>query len=224
MDSEPTAARPNAVPPSDFARVRRLGKRGAYDRETIDAILDAAPFCHVGHIVRGRPVVIPTLHWRAGDTVLFHGNAASRMLETGAAGGEVCLTASLLDGFVLARTGFHHSANYRSAMVFGVPVAVTEPEAKLAALAGFTERLFPGRWATLRPPTAQELKATLVLSLPLTEASAKLRRGGPIDEPEDLDWPVWAGVVPVRLSVDPPVPEPGLAPDLTPPDPPRWLR
>jgi hypothetical protein len=188
----------NAATP--FTRVRRLPARGVYDRATIDAVLDAAPMCHVGHIIDGRPVVIPTMHWRDGDRVYFHGSAASRMLEHGAAGGEVCLTAALFDGWVLARTGFNHSANYRSVMVFGTPHVVTEPDDKLAALAAFMERFFPGRWPALRPPTAKELKATLVLALTLDEASAKIRTGQTNDEPTDRSWPVWAGILPVHLS------------------------
>lgn len=204
--------------PSDFARIRRLPKRAAYDRETIHAILDAAPVCHVGHVIGGRPVVIPTLHWRHGDRLYLHGNAASRMLESGAEGGEICVTASLIDGWVLARSGFHHSVNYRSAMVFGRPEAVRDPAAKLAALEGFVDRLFPGRWATLRPPTAQELKATLVISLPIDEASAKIRTGMPVDEPEDVSWPVWAGILPLSLVPGTPLPDPHTPPDRTPPE------
>jgi nitroimidazol reductase NimA-like FMN-containing flavoprotein (pyridoxamine 5'-phosphate oxidase superfamily) len=202
--------------PSDFSRVRRLPGRGAYDRATIHAILDAAPHCHIGHVIDGRPVVIPTLHWREDDTVYWHGSAASRMLRTNARGGEVCLTATLLDGFVLARSGFHHSANYRSVMCFGVPRLV-EADEKLAALRGFIERLYPGRWDTLRPPTVQELKATSVLALPIDEASAKLRTGGPVDDEEDLGLPVWAGVLPVRLVAGVPEPDPHVAAGLSAP-------
>ena len=207
MDTENSA-------PSSFSRVRRMPKRGVYRRETIHAILDAAPFCHIGHVIGGRPVVIPTLHWREGDAVYWHGNAASRMLEANEAGGEVCLTASLFDGWVLARSGFHHSVNYRSVMCFGTPHAVTDPAEKEAALAGFIDGRFPGRWARLRPPTRQELKATLVLWMPIEEASAKLRAGPPIDEPEDLAWPVWAGVLPVGLVAGAAEPAPDLKPGL----------
>lgn len=205
--------------PSDFTRVRRVPKRGVYDLDVINAILDAAPFCHVGHIVGGRPVVIPTLHWREGATVYWHGSAASRMLETNAAGNEVCLTASLFDGWVMARSGFHHSANYRSVMCFGVARGITEPAEKEAALAGFINRRFAGRWDKLRPPTRQELKATLVLAMPIEEASAKVRTGPPVDEPEDLAWPVWAGVLPAALVYGPaePAPDmPGSVVDLPP--------
>ncbi|CAH2600827.1 Pyridoxamine 5'-phosphate oxidase family protein [Rhodovastum atsumiense] len=205
------------TPPSDFARLRRKPQRGAYDQATIHAILDAAPFCHVGHVIQGRPVVIPTFHWRHGDTVFWHGSSASRMIRANAAGGEVCLTVSLLDAWVLARTSFNHSANYRSVMCFGVPSLVDDPTEKLAAMRGFVERLFPGRWETLRPPTEQEVKATAILSLPLTEASAKLRSGPPGDDPEDRDWPVWAGTLPLRLVGDAPVPDDDVQPGQEPP-------
>jgi len=199
-------------PVSPFTRVRRMPKRGVYDRRAIEAILDAAPFCHVGHIVEGRPVVIPTLHWRAGDNVYWHGNAASRMLLTNAGGAPVCLTASLFDGWVMARSGFHHSANYRSAICFGIARAITEAGEKEEALAGFMERRFPGRWAKLRPANRQELKATLVLTMPIEEASAKVRAGPPIDDPEDLGWPVWAGVLPVALAYGAAKPAPDMPP------------
>ena len=215
MDQQ-IATKPSS-PPSAFTRVRRLGERGAYDRATIDAILDAAPFCHVGHVIEGRPVVIPTLHWREGDTVYWHGSSASRMLRN-TPGEEVCLTATILDAYVLARSGFNHSVNYRSVMCFGRPVALTDPGAKLVALEHFVERLFPGRWATLRPPTAQELKATSVLSMPIVEASAKLRTDGPHDNPEDLAWPVWAGLLPVTAARGTPFPEPELPDSLRPPE------
>lgn len=196
--------------PSAFSRVRRVPKRGVYKRETIYEIIDAAPFCHIGHVINGRPVVIPTLHWREGDSVYWHGNAASRMLEANAIGGEICLTASLFDGWVLARSGFHHSVNYRSVMCFGVAHAITDAAEKETALASFIEGRFPGRWARLRPPTSQELKATLVLAMPIEEASAKVRTGPPIDEPEDIAWPIWAGVLPVSLVAAPPEPAPDL--------------
>jgi hypothetical protein len=194
-------------PPSDFARLRRKHQRGAYDMATIHAILDAAPLCHVGHIIDARPVVIPTFHWRYGDRVYWHGSSAGRMLRANAAGGEVCLTASLLDAWVLARTSFNHSANYRSVMCFGTPVPVEDADEKLAAMKGFVQRLFPGRWDTLRPPTPQEVKATSILWIPLTEASAKIRSGPPIDDPADRSWPVWGGVLPIHTVADPPVPD-----------------
>lgn len=204
---------------TDFTRLRRLHERGEHDLDSVAAVLDAAPMCHVGHVVRGRPVVTPTLHWREGETVYFHGSAASRMLETGAES-EVCLTASIMDGWVLARSAFHHSINYRSAMIFGRPHVVTEAAEKERALTAFMERLFPGRWAELRPVTAQELKATMVLGLPITEGSAKVRSGPPKDDAEDMAWPVWAGVVPLRWSVGEAEPDAGLASSFRPPAPP----
>jgi len=189
------------TPASDFTRVRRMPKRGVYDRATVHAILDATPLCHVGHIVEGRPVVVPTFHWRHGDRVFWHGSSASRMLRANAAGGEVCLTVTLLDGFVLARSAFHHSANYRSLMCFGVPRLIDDPAEKEAAMQGFVERIAPGRWPLLRPVHQQEVKATSILALDLAEVSAKVRTGGPIDDDEDLAWPVWAGVVPLHLGL-----------------------
>lgn len=201
-------------PPSDFARLRRKHQRGAYDAETIHAILDAAPFCHIGHIVAGRPVVLPTFHWRYGDEVLWHASAASRMIRVP---GEVCLEASILDGWVLARTSFNHSANYRSVVAFGTPRLIEDPEEKLAAMKGFLDRLYPGRWETLRPPTAQEIKATAIVSLKLDEASAKIRQGPSGDNPEDVSWPAWAGVLPLRTIAGKPQPSPDVTPGLEPP-------
>jgi nitroimidazol reductase NimA-like FMN-containing flavoprotein (pyridoxamine 5'-phosphate oxidase superfamily) len=197
--------------PTDRARVRRVPQRGTYDRETIDAILDEALISHLGFVHEGEPVVIPTLHARLGDRLFLHGSAASRMLRTLAKGVPVCATATLVDGLVLARSAFHHSVNYRSVVVFGQATPV-EPEERIQALELFTEKLVPGRWADVRPPTRQELKGTNVLSLPLDEASAKVRTGPPIDEEEDYDLPVWAGVLPMRTVVDPPQPDPRLDP------------
>ena len=214
---------PSASTASSFTRLRRMNERGHHDFATVAAILDAAPLCHVGHLVAGRPVVLPTLHWREGETVYFHGSAASRMLETGA-GTEVCLTASIMDGFVLARSGFNHSINYRSALVFGHPHALTDPVAKACALEAFMEHFFPGRWGALRPATPKELKATMILGLKITEASAKIRTGPPHDDAEDLGWPVWAGVLPVGVTPGPPEPDAGLDRSLIPPALPAMLR
>jgi nitroimidazol reductase NimA-like FMN-containing flavoprotein (pyridoxamine 5'-phosphate oxidase superfamily) len=200
MTTTPKTARaPRGGAPSAFTRVRRLGERGAYDAPTLYAILDEATHCHLAHLVDGRPVATPTLHWRVGARVYWHGSAASRMLASNAAATPVCLTATLVDGFVLARSGFNHSLNYRSAMCFGTPVELTDGAAKGAALEHFLEHWMPGRWATLRPPTRKELGATRVFSLPLDEASAKVRSGGPHDPPADVDWPTWAGVIPLAL-------------------------
>ena len=183
-------------------RVKREPQRARYDRQTVDAILDEALICHLGFAVGGRPYVIPTLHARVGDRLYVHGSAASRMLRHVATGAEVCVTVTLFDGLVLARSVFNHSVDYRSAMVFGRATLV-EGDEKVAALRALTEQLAPGRWDEARQPTAKELKATWILSLPLDEASAKVRTGPPEDEPEDLDLPVWAGVVPVHLAAGP---------------------
>ncbi|HHN68107.1 MAG TPA: pyridoxamine 5'-phosphate oxidase family protein [Thermopetrobacter sp.] len=183
-------------PPSDRARLRRAAHKAAYDRATIDAILDAQPLALVAAVLDGAPVVIPTLQWRHGDHVYFHGSSASRTLRA-AAGNPVCLTVSILEGWKLARSAFHHSLNFRSVMVHGRAERVPAEE-KAAALEDMIESLFPGRWQTLRPMNEKELKATAVLRLPLSEASAKVATGPVQDEEEDYDLPIWAGVVPVR--------------------------
>jgi nitroimidazol reductase NimA-like FMN-containing flavoprotein (pyridoxamine 5'-phosphate oxidase superfamily) len=182
--------------------VRREPKRGRYDRETIDAILDEALYCHLAFAVDGQPFAIPTLHARVGDTLYVHGSAASRMLRHASSGFRICVTVTLLDGLVLAKSVFNHSINYRSAVVLGDAQLVDGAE-KREALRAFTDHVAPGRWDEARQPTDQELKATLILSLPLTESSAKVRVGGPEDEPEDVDLPVWSGVVPVHLAAEP---------------------
>lgn len=183
-------------------RVKREPQRGRYDRETIDAILDEALLSHIGFVHDGQPFVIPTLHARVGDTVYVHGSAASRMLRELDAGVPLCLTATLFDGLVLAKSVFNHSVNYRSVVLLGTATRVPDDE-KEAALHALTEQLAPGRWDEARRPTAQELKATWILRLPIDEASAKVREGGPKDEPEDEPLPVWAGVVPVHLAAEP---------------------
>ena len=188
--------------PGDRIRVRREPHRGRYDRETIDAILDEALICHLGFEVDRQPFVIPTLHARVGDRLYVHGSAASRMLRHADSGARVCATATLFDGLVLARSVFNHSVNYRSVAVFGKATLV-EGDEKRAALRALTEQLAPGRWDEARQPTEQELKATWILWLPLDEASAKVRTGAEEDEPEDLELPVWAGVVPVHLAAEP---------------------
>ncbi|MGL6209370.1 MAG: pyridoxamine 5'-phosphate oxidase family protein [Paracoccaceae bacterium] len=193
-------------------RARRLHEKAAYDEGTLHAILDAMPLAHIGHLVDGAPVVTPTLQWREGAFVYWHGSSASRMIGA-AAGGPVCLTVTCLDGLVLARSGLEHSVNYRSVMVFGHAEAITDPAAKAAHLEVMMERSFPGRWSHLRPMTTQELKATAVLRLPLTETSAKIGEGFPTDPPEDMAWPVWAGVVPISLTIGTPEPDPACAPD-----------
>jgi len=193
--------------PTPRVRVKRRPDRGAYDRATIDAILDATQLAHVGYVHEGQPFVTPTLQWREGDRVYFHGSAASRMIET-TDGLDVCLTVTLMDGIVLARSAFNHSINYRSVMLLGRAEMVTDVAEKEARLKAFVEGMFPGRWDGLRPITAKELKATSVLSIPIDEASAKVRAGGPKDDEEDYALPIWAGVVPVKLATLPPVDDP----------------
>ncbi|MDX6465460.1 MAG: uncharacterized protein QOI27_500 [Gaiellaceae bacterium] len=187
----------------EHLRVKREPQRGVYDRETIDAILDEALVCHLGFAVDGQPYVIPTLHARVGDLLYVHGSAASRMLRHAASDVRICITVTLLDGLVLARSVFNHSIDYRSVVVLGTPTLVEELEEKREALRAFTEHIAPGRWEEARQPTDQELKATWILSVPLDEASAKVRTGPPEDEPEDLELPVWAGVVPIHLAAEP---------------------
>jgi nitroimidazol reductase NimA-like FMN-containing flavoprotein (pyridoxamine 5'-phosphate oxidase superfamily) len=202
--------------PSPRTRVKRLHDKAAYDLDTIKAIIDAQPLAHVGHLVDGAPVVTPTLQWREGDRIYWHGSSASRMIRA-AAGGPVCLTMTLLDGLVLARSGLEHSVNFRSVMVFGVAEQVSDPKAKARHLEVMIEQMFPARWAQLRPMTVQELKSTAVLSLPISEASAKIGAGMPTDPPEDQDWPVWAGVVGIRQVLDPAQPDgaaKGPAPEI----------
>ncbi|MDX2193517.1 MAG: pyridoxamine 5'-phosphate oxidase family protein [Gemmatimonadales bacterium] len=200
-----------ATPPaSERVRVRRLPDRGRYDRDTVHAILDAAVVCHIGYVVEGQPYVTPTTFWREDDHVYWHGSSASRMLRALEAGVPCCFTVTLFDGLVLARSGFHHSANYRAVMALGTARAVTDEAAKARALDAFVERLYPGRVAELRPPHPQEIKGTTVLGMSLAEASAKVRKGPPKDDEEDYDWPVWAGVVPVRLVAGAPEPDPRL--------------
>lgn len=195
-------------------RVTRMPKRAIYEREQIEAILDEAPICHVGTVGDGgHPVVIPTLHARDGDSLYLHGSAASPTLRR-AGTAEICVTATLLDGLVLARSAVHHSVNYRSVVVFGQAETVSSDEEKCQALEAFTEKLIPGRWGDARLPTAQELKATGVLRLPLDEASAKVRSGGPLDDEEDYELPVWAGTVPLRLSAGAPHADDRLLPGV----------
>ncbi len=194
--------------PSSRARVRRLPERARYDRGAIDAVLDAALVAHLGLVSEDQPFVIPTLHARVGDEVYVHGSAASRTLRALAGGIGACLTVTLLDGIVLARSVFEHSLNYRSVVVLGIAAPVVDADEKLRALEAFTEKLLPGRWSEARPPTTKELKATSVLRLPLDEASAKIRDGGPDDgDTPDADLDVWAGQVPLVVRALAPVPD-----------------
>ena len=193
-------------------RVRRHPERGAYERAAIDAILDEALYCHVGFTLDGQPFVIPTIHARAGDVLYLHGSPASRMLRGLAKGIDVCVTATLLDGIVLARSVYNHSLNYRSAVVLGRARPVAERREKLAALAAIVEHVVPGRSRDARPPSDEEAAGTLVLALPLEEASAKIRTGPPQDFDSDLDLPIWAGVIPLALTAGAPVAD-ELVPD-----------
>ena len=190
-----------------------MHENAAYDRATIDAILDAALFCHLGFERDGQPYVIPTLHARLGDLLYVHGSAASRTVRALGEGIPACVTVTLLDGIVLARSVFEHSINYRSVVVLGTATTVTDPDEKYAVLEAFTEKLLPGRFADARPPTRKELKATGVLSLPLTEASAKVRTGAPDDgDTPDAELDVWAGHIPLVVTALAPVPAPELRP------------
>jgi nitroimidazol reductase NimA-like FMN-containing flavoprotein (pyridoxamine 5'-phosphate oxidase superfamily) len=191
--------------PTKRTRVRRLPKRGAYDRATIDAILDEALVCHVGFVVDGQPFVIPTLHARDGDRVLIHGSAASRMLRNLGEGVDVCVTVTLADQLVIARSAFHSSMNYRSVVLLGKARLLEEPNAKLKALRALVEHLIPGRWEDCRQPNASELKATWILEIPIDEASAKIRTGGPIDDDEDYALDLWAGVLPIPHTYGRPI-------------------
>src|SRR6266853_5151691 len=197
--------------------LKRLPQRGRYDREVINQILDEGFVCHVGFAVDGRPFVIPTGYARVDDRLLIHGSQASRMLRTVGQGIDVCLTVTLIDGLVLARSAFHHSMNYRSVVVFGRAAVVDEREEKLAALRALSEHMIPGRWDDVREPSERELQLTTVLSLPLDEASAKVRTGPPLDDEEDYELPVWAGVIPLRLVANAPVPDPRLPTGIEPP-------
>jgi nitroimidazol reductase NimA-like FMN-containing flavoprotein (pyridoxamine 5'-phosphate oxidase superfamily) len=201
--------------PSPRVRVRRLHERARYDREAIDAVLDAGLVAHLGLVSEGQPYVIPTLQARVDDQVYVHGSAASRTLRALSGGIPACLTVTLLDGIVLARSVFEHSMNYRSVVVLGTAVPVEDPDEKLVALEAFTEKLLPGRWAEARPPTRKELKATSVLRLPLDEASAKIRDGGPDDgHTPDAELDIWAGHLPLVVQALEPVPDASLRPGI----------
>ncbi len=205
-------------PPTERSRVKRLHERAGYDRDTLYPILDAGLLCHVGYVIDGQPYVTPTAYWRDGDRLFWHGSSASRMLRTVKTGVPVCLTVAMLDGLVLARSGFHSSINYRSVMAFGTAAAVDGEEHKLAALEAFSERLTPGRWAELRPPTAQELKATTVVSMIIEDASAKARTGPPGDDEPDYALNIWAGELPVQSMVDGAIDDPRLTPGIAAPE------
>lgn len=203
--------------PTERTQVHRMPKRGNYDRDTVYKILDEALICHVGFVANGQPFVIPTGFGRLGDVLYIHGSAASRMLGELREGIPVCVTVTLLDGLVLARSAFHHSMNYRSVVILGKAHPVISDEQKLLALNAFANHVVPGRWEDVRQPTTQELKATSVLALPLEEASAKIRTGPPIDDDADYSLPIWAGVVPLRMVAGAPQTDPRLAHAIDPP-------
>ena len=196
--------------PTPNSKIKRHPERGSYDRAAVYAILDAGLVCHVGYAIGDQPLVTPTIHWREGDTLYWHGSAASRMLETLASGVKACVTVTIVDGLVLARSAFTHSMNYRSAMVFGTAKLIEGRAEKLAALEYLIERLYPGRWAALRAPHEKEIKATSVIAMPIAEASAKVRSGPPLDYDADMGEPVWAGVIPLSLVPGAPVADPKL--------------
>ena len=199
-------------------QVKRLPKRAHYDRATIYAILDEALICQVAFIQDGQPMVIPLLHARDEERILLHGSQSSRLMNYLASGGEVCLTATLLDGIVLARSVFHHAVNYRSVVIFGHGQAIEDPAEKLAALQIFTERLIPQRWDEARSPNDRELSATAVVGVTIESASAKVRSGEAAEEEADMDLPVWAGLLPLNLTAGTPIPDPELRPGIALPD------
>jgi uncharacterized protein len=205
------------LPVTDRTRLRRHPERGRTDRAELHEVLDAGLICHFGVIMDGSPVVLPTAYGRRGDTLYLHGSSANRSILA-AAGQPVCVTVTHLDGLVCARAAFSHSANYRSAVVFGTGRLVTDDAERLAAFRAVTEQLIPGRWDTLRPPTRKELAATAALAIPLAEASVKIRTGPPADDAADLVADTWAGVVPVVMTFGEPQPDPALRPGIAAPD------
>jgi nitroimidazol reductase NimA-like FMN-containing flavoprotein (pyridoxamine 5'-phosphate oxidase superfamily) len=198
--------------PTKRTTLHRRPTRGSYDRATVEAILDEGLYCHVGFVVEGQPYVIPTIHARVEDQLYVHGSSASRMLRTLKKGAPMCVTVTILDGLVLARSAFHSSMNYRSVVVLGTAREVTDPIEKPEALKAIVEHVQPQRWRDIRSPTEQELKATSVLRLPLEEVSAKIRTGPPLDDEEDYQLPCWAGEIPLHLTPQTPVPDPRLLP------------
>jgi uncharacterized protein len=196
--------------PTTRTTVKRHPERGDYDRDVIDAILDEALMCHLGFVVDGQPFVIPTIHARDGDVLYIHGSPGSRMLRTAKTGVDICVTATLLDGLVLARSVYNHSMNYRSVVVLGRAHEVTDLDEKLRAMQCVVEHVVKGRWNDARQPNEGEIKGTTILSLPLDEASAKIRSGPPVDDEDDLALPVWAGIVPLRLEPSEPTAADGV--------------
>jgi nitroimidazol reductase NimA-like FMN-containing flavoprotein (pyridoxamine 5'-phosphate oxidase superfamily) len=205
-------------PQTKRTNLKRLAKRGHFDRETVYSILDEGFICHIGFVVDGQPFVIPTGYARVDDKLYIHGSQASRMLRTLADGVDACVTVTLVDGLVLARSAFHHSLNYRSVVVFGRATLVTDPAEKNSALFAFSEQVVRGRWNDVREPTEAELVQTSVLCLPLEEVSAKVRTGPPIDDDEDYALPIWAGVLPLKLTAGAAIKDPLLPDDLEVPE------
>jgi nitroimidazol reductase NimA-like FMN-containing flavoprotein (pyridoxamine 5'-phosphate oxidase superfamily) len=203
--------------PTERTRVKRLAKRAAYDTATVHAILDAQPFCTVGYIFDGAPFVTPTMQWREGNHIYWHGSSASRALEA-SEGAEVCVNVTFIDGMVIARSAFNHSVNYRSVMAFGRAFKITDAAEKEQKMKNFVDRLYPGRWDMLRPMTKQEFKATMILGLELNEVSAKVRTGGPGDDEEDFALPIWAGILPMQVQMGAPTDCLRLPAGLTPPE------
>jgi len=205
-------------PQTDRTKLKRLPKRGHFDRDTVYSILDEGFICHIGFVVDGQPFVIPTGYARVDDKLYIHGSQASRMLRSLGGGIDACVTVTIVDGLVLARSAFHHSMNYRSVLVLGRATFVSDPEEKYAALLALSEHIVPGRWADVREPNEEEMKLTTVLCLSLEEASAKIRTGPPLDDEEDYALPIWAGVVPLKLVAGEPIKDPLLTAEVPVPD------
>ncbi len=205
-------------PPTPRTTVKRHADRGVYQRETVEAILDEAMYCHVAVVLDGLPRAIPTIHARIGDTLFIHGSNASRTLRALKEGSEACVVVTLLDGLVLARSAFNHSMNYRSVLVYGPVREVTDPDEKWEAQRALVDHVVPGRSADARMPSEKEMRQTTILAISLDEASAKVRSGAPIDAEEDYDLPVWAGVIPLQTVPQPPIDDPRLLPGLDVPE------
>jgi len=201
----------DAIAPTLRTRVKRLPKRASYDRDAIFSLLDSALVCHVGFVVDSQPFVIPTLHVRIADRLYIHGSAASRMLGAAAEGTPIAVTVTHIDGLVLARSAFHHSVNYRSVVILGAATLVTDPVEKLTVMKGLIDHVAPGRWDHIRHPNEKELAATSVLSIPIVEASAKLRSGDPLDDEADYAMPIWCGQIPIATNTLPPIADARLA-------------
>jgi nitroimidazol reductase NimA-like FMN-containing flavoprotein (pyridoxamine 5'-phosphate oxidase superfamily) len=205
------------IPQTPRTTLKRLPQRGIYDREIINQILDEAFVCHVGFVVDDQPFVIPTGYARSGDKLIIHGSQASRMLRMVGQGIQICVTVTLIDGLVLARSAFHHSMNYRSVVILGHATMIEDEQQKVAALRALSEHMIPGRWADVRAPNQKEIQQTTVLSLPISQASAKVRTGPPLDDEEDYGLPIWAGVIPLKLIGESPLADPRLPKNLSAP-------